>query len=55
MNKGDAVILKELDTAAHLNGRHGTIAGYKGDRMVVCLENGVVSNLRLIINREFLF
>ena len=42
MSKGDSVVLQNLRTAVHLNGRHGTVAGYKGDRLVVCLENGVV-------------
>jgi hypothetical protein len=44
MNKGDTITLQNLETAVHLNGRKGTITGFKGDRFVVCLDNGVVSS-----------
>ena len=51
MNKGDSVILQNLQAAAHLNGKQGTVDGFKGDRLVVCLENGVVGILWLTVVR----
>jgi hypothetical protein len=51
MREGDHVTLNGLATAVHLNGRTGTISGRKGERFIVRLDNGVVSqSLYLILS-----
>ena len=43
MNIGDTVVLQNLEKAAYLNGSSGKLSARKGDRLVVLLDNGVVS------------